>query len=143
MVEFRPSRISALTGTGALQIAPDPGKPGIFSVFNYIDTQNKQDIITTTHDDHSLYPKRTFHDEDKDPVGLPLKSLNENLFIDKEYSINQLKKNNAVGFIFLNSINRRDQCRRILDYRSLHGSCLYVRLQNFVTDSSANILMTH
>ena len=42
--EFRPSRISALTGTGALQIAPDPGKPGIFSVFNYIDTYRKEDI---------------------------------------------------------------------------------------------------
>jgi hypothetical protein len=33
--EFRPSRISAPTGTGALQIAPDPGKPGVFSVYNY------------------------------------------------------------------------------------------------------------
>lgn len=25
------------TGTGALQIAPGPGRPGVFSVFNYID----------------------------------------------------------------------------------------------------------
>ena len=38
MGEFRPSRISAPTGTGALQNAPDPGKPGVFSVYNYIDT---------------------------------------------------------------------------------------------------------
>lgn len=31
MGEFQPSRISAPTGTGALQITPDPGKTGIFS----------------------------------------------------------------------------------------------------------------
>jgi hypothetical protein len=35
MEEFRPSRISAPTGTGALQIALDLGKPGVFSIYNY------------------------------------------------------------------------------------------------------------
>jgi hypothetical protein len=34
MGEFRPSRISPPTGAGALQIALDPGKPGVFSVYN-------------------------------------------------------------------------------------------------------------
>ena len=38
MGEPRPSRISALTGAGPLQIAPDPRRIGVFSVFNYIDT---------------------------------------------------------------------------------------------------------
>lgn len=30
---FRPSRTSAITGTGALQIVPDPNKPGVFLVY--------------------------------------------------------------------------------------------------------------
>ena len=36
MEGFRPSQISAPTDTGALQIAPDPGKSGMFSVYNDI-----------------------------------------------------------------------------------------------------------
>jgi hypothetical protein len=43
--EFRPSRISAPTGTGAIQIAPDPGKPGVFSVYNYIGHLNKKVLL--------------------------------------------------------------------------------------------------
>jgi hypothetical protein len=43
--EFRPSRISAPTGTGAIQIAPDPGKPGVFSVYNYIGRLNKKILL--------------------------------------------------------------------------------------------------
>jgi hypothetical protein len=35
MKEFRPFWISAPTITGVLQIAPDPGKRGVFSVYNY------------------------------------------------------------------------------------------------------------
>ena len=34
MEGFRPFQISASTDTGALQIAPDPGKSGMFSVYN-------------------------------------------------------------------------------------------------------------
>ena len=30
---FRSSQISAITGTGALQIVPDPNKPGVFLVY--------------------------------------------------------------------------------------------------------------
>jgi hypothetical protein len=35
MGEFWPSQISVPTGTGALQIAADPGEPSVFSVYNY------------------------------------------------------------------------------------------------------------
>jgi hypothetical protein len=35
MGEFQPFWISAPMSTGALQIDPDPGKPGVFSVYNY------------------------------------------------------------------------------------------------------------
>jgi hypothetical protein len=35
MGQFQPYWISMPTGTDALQMALDPGKPGIFSVYNY------------------------------------------------------------------------------------------------------------
>ncbi len=38
MGEVRPSRNSTPTGTGALQIVPDLDEPGVFLVYNYIDT---------------------------------------------------------------------------------------------------------
>lgn len=38
MGEVRPSRISTPTGTGALQIVLDLDEPGVFLVYNYIDT---------------------------------------------------------------------------------------------------------
>lgn len=35
--EFRSFRIPVPTGTGTLTDAPDPGKPGVFLVYDYID----------------------------------------------------------------------------------------------------------
>lgn len=62
MGEVRPSRISVSTSIGALQIAPDPGKPGVFAVYYYKKHLNKPRyytflylLVTFTRRQHSTF----------------------------------------------------------------------------------------
>lgn len=45
MGEFQSSQISAPTGTGALQNAPNPGKHGVFSVYKYIEVKMNKILL--------------------------------------------------------------------------------------------------